>query len=95
MKYLILLLAMSAGAQEYSIESVIDTLIRLESTNGIDLYGDKKNGVYRGVGDLQIWETRVDDINAICEKKGYPYRFTYADRLCPKEIKIDVQDLMY
>ena len=77
MKLLILLaLSFSAGAH-YSIDSVIDTLVRVESSGDSKASGDDG----RAVGLLQLWKTRVDDINSICKRNGYTYRFTYSDRL--------------
>jgi len=87
MKLLLLLaFCISAGAQEYSIDSVIENLIRQESSNGLQIYGDKdSSGNYRAIGCLQLWKCRVDDINRICKLKGYSYRFTYKDRLSRKK----------
>lgn len=80
MKLLILFaLSFTAGAQ-YSIDSVIDTLIRVESSGDNEAKGDYKNGEYRAIGALQIWKVQVDDVNRICKLKGYPYVFTYQHR---------------
>ena len=84
MKILILLaLSLTAGAQ-YSIDSVIDTLVRVESSGNSKAIGDDG----RAVGLLQLWKTRVDDINRICKRNGYTYRFTYQDRLDAKKSRI-------
>ena len=85
MKLLLLLaLSISAGAQSYSIDSVIDNLIQTESGGRIKAIGD--NG--RAEGILQMWKIAVDNANAISIKKGYSYRFTYSDRLDPVKSKL-------
>lgn len=76
MKFIILFaLSFTAGAQ-YSIDSVIETLIRVESSGNDEATGDDG----RAIGCLQLWKVQVDDINRICKLKGYPYVFTYQHR---------------
>jgi len=77
MRFFLILTALSftAGAQ-YSIDSVIENLIRVESSGDDHAIGDSG----RAVGCLQYWKTRVDDINRICKLKGYKYVFTYNHR---------------
>ena len=44
---------------------VICRLINVESTNDDNALGDKKNGVYRAYGCLQLWQCYVDEVNRL------------------------------
>lgn len=77
MKYLILLLAITASAQDYTIKSVIDTLAKVESDGRTKVIGD--NG--QAVGLLQIHPIMVDECNRLAGSK----KFTLADRFNAKK----------
>ena len=79
MKYLILLLAITAGAQEYALKEVIKTLCLVESDNNPKAIGD--NG--RAVGELQIHPIMVKECNRLLRRN----EFTLKDRFNAKRSK--------
>lgn len=79
MKYLILLLAMTAGAQDYVLKDVIKTLCLVESDNNDKAIGD--NGKAHGI--LQIHPVMVAECNRLLGRN----EFTLKDRLNAKRSK--------
>ena len=79
MKYLILLLAMTAGAQDYALKDVINTLCLVESDNNPKAIGDF--GEAHGV--LQIHPVMVKECNRLLGRD----EFTLADRFNAKRSK--------
>ena len=77
MKFLfILIIGLTATAQDYKVKSVIETLVRVESDGNVFAIGDKG----KAVGELQIWEIMVKECNRILGRN----EFTLKDRLSSK-----------
>ena len=79
MKYLILLLAITAGAQEYTLKEVIKTLCLVESDGYEKAIGD--NGKAHGL--LQIHPVMVAECNRLLGRE----EFTLSDRFNAKRSK--------
>jgi len=76
---LILALSISAGAQEYAIKDVINTLVKVESDGDSKAIGD--NG--RAHGLLQIHPIMVKECNRLLGRD----EFTLKDRFSPSRSK--------